>query len=65
MLFRSEIVYVDGTMKESENNIIWRAADLLSVPSRQRIELRQQIAALSVAGLDMVELTRDDIEVFG
>jgi uncharacterized tellurite resistance protein B-like protein len=42
-----EIVYVDGTMKESENNIIWRAADLLSVPSRQRIELRQQIAALS------------------
>ena len=42
-----EIVYVDGAMKESENNIIWRAADLLSVPSRQRIELRQQIAALS------------------
>jgi len=42
-----EIIYVDGTMNESENNIIWRAADLLSVPSRQRIELRQQIAALS------------------
>jgi uncharacterized tellurite resistance protein B-like protein len=42
-----EIIYVDGTMKESENNIIWRAADLLSVPSRHRIELRQQIAALS------------------
>src|SRR6516162_923054 len=28
---------VDGAMEESENNIIWRAADLLSVPSRQRI----------------------------
>jgi uncharacterized tellurite resistance protein B-like protein len=42
-----EIIYVNGTINESENNIIWRAADLLSVPSRQRIELRQQIAALS------------------
>jgi uncharacterized tellurite resistance protein B-like protein len=39
-----EIIYVDGSANEFENNIIWRAADLLGVTSRQRIELRQQIA---------------------
>jgi uncharacterized tellurite resistance protein B-like protein len=38
-----EVIYVDGGADEFENNIIWRAADLLGVPSRQRIELRQQI----------------------
>ena len=40
-----EIIYVDGSANEFENNIIWRAADLLGVPSRQRIELRQRIEA--------------------
>jgi len=40
-----EIIYVDGSANEYENNIIWRAADLLGVSSRQRIELRQRIAA--------------------
>jgi uncharacterized tellurite resistance protein B-like protein len=40
-----EIIYVDGSVNEFENNIVWRAADLLGVPSRQRIDLRRQIAA--------------------
>jgi uncharacterized tellurite resistance protein B-like protein len=40
-----EIIYVDGSVNEFEDNIIWRAADLLGVSSRQRIELRQRIAA--------------------
>ena len=40
-----EVVYVDESVNEFESNIIWRAADLLGVSSRQRIELRQQIAA--------------------
>ena len=40
-----EIVYVDGSVNEFEDNIIWRAADLLGVSSRQRIELRQRISA--------------------
>ena len=40
-----EIVYFDGSVNEFENNIIWRVADLLGVPSRQRIELRQRVAA--------------------
>jgi uncharacterized tellurite resistance protein B-like protein len=39
------IVLVDGCANEFENNIVWRAADLLGVPSRQRIELRKRIAA--------------------
>ncbi|MGB8639985.1 MAG: hypothetical protein WCD30_17895, partial [Pseudolabrys sp.] len=31
-------------VNEFESNIIWRTADLLGVSSRQRIELRQQVA---------------------
>jgi len=40
-----EIIYVDGSANDLESNIIWRAADLLGVSSRQRIELRHRIAA--------------------
>ena len=40
-----EIVYADGGVNEFEENIIWRGADLLGVSSRQRVELRQRIAA--------------------
>jgi hypothetical protein len=40
-----EIVYADRSINEFEENIIWRAADLLGVSSRQRVELRQGIAA--------------------
>jgi uncharacterized tellurite resistance protein B-like protein len=40
-----EVVYVDESVNEFESNIIWRTADLLGVSSRQRIELRQRIAA--------------------
>jgi uncharacterized tellurite resistance protein B-like protein len=36
-----EIVYADGKPNEFETNIIWRAADLLGVSSRQRVALRQ------------------------
>ena len=39
-----EIIYVDGGVNEFEDNINWRAADLLGVSSRQPIELRQGIA---------------------
>jgi uncharacterized tellurite resistance protein B-like protein len=39
-----EVVYADGRVNELEDNIIWRAADLLGVTTRQRVELRQQIA---------------------
>ena len=40
-----QVVYVEGPANEFESNIIWRAADLLGVSSRQRIELRQSVAA--------------------
>jgi uncharacterized tellurite resistance protein B-like protein len=40
-----EIICVDGSVSEFEDNIVWRAADLLGVSSRQRLELRQRIAA--------------------
>ena len=40
-----DIVYVDGSPSEFEGNIVWRAADLLGVSSRQRVELRQAVAA--------------------
>jgi len=39
-----EIIYADGTVTEFESNLIWRAADLLGVSSRERIELGQQVA---------------------
>src|ERR1700730_6873094 len=40
-----EVIYAEGSVNEFEDNIIWRAADLLGVSSRQRVELRQQVAA--------------------
>ena len=39
-----EIVYADGRRDELEDNLLWRAADLLGVSQQERIELRQRIA---------------------
>jgi len=44
-----EIVYADGKPNEFEANIIWRAADLLGVSSRQRVALRQLVLADNAA----------------
>jgi uncharacterized tellurite resistance protein B-like protein len=40
-----EIVFADGEVDEFEDNIVWRAADLLGISSRDRIELRRQVAS--------------------
>ena len=40
-----EMAYVEGHLNGFEANVIWRTADLLGVPSRQRVEMGQQIAA--------------------
>ena len=40
-----EIIYVDGRVTEFENNVMWRAADLLGVSQRERIELGQRVAS--------------------
>ena len=46
-----EIVYADGHVSEFEDNLLWRAADLLGISSRERILLRHQVAgAQSGAG---------------
>jgi len=44
-----EIVYADGQRDELEDNLLWRAADLLGVSPRERIELRQRIAEKAAA----------------
>ena len=38
-----QIVYADGRRDELEDNLLWRAADLLGVSPRQRIELRRRV----------------------
>ena len=39
-----EVEYADGTANDFDKNIIWRAADLLGVSSRRRVELRQKVS---------------------
>jgi uncharacterized tellurite resistance protein B-like protein len=38
-----EIVYADGQRDELEDNLIWRAADLLGVSPTERIALRRRV----------------------
>jgi uncharacterized tellurite resistance protein B-like protein len=40
-----ELVYADGRVSEFEENVVWRAADLLAVSSRDRMELKRRVAA--------------------
>ncbi len=47
-----EIVYADGGRDELEDNLLWRAADLLGVSPRERIELRQRIAGQGATPAD-------------
>ena len=39
------IAYADGKVGEFEENVIWRVAELLGISSRDRITLRQEVAA--------------------
>jgi uncharacterized tellurite resistance protein B-like protein len=38
-----EIAYADGAAGEFEENTIWRIAELLGVPTRDRVRLRQHV----------------------
>jgi uncharacterized tellurite resistance protein B-like protein len=40
-----ELAYADGQVSEFEDNVVWRAADLLAVSSRDRIDLKRRVAA--------------------
>ena len=44
-----QIVFADGALTEFEDNLVWRAADLLEVSRDERIALRQRVAG---EGLD-------------
>jgi uncharacterized tellurite resistance protein B-like protein len=39
-----ELVYADGHVSEFEENVVWRAADLLGISSRDRVNLRHRVA---------------------
>jgi uncharacterized tellurite resistance protein B-like protein len=45
-----ELVYADGQVSEFEDNVLWRAADLLAVSSRDRLELKRKAAAQRRSG---------------
>src|SRR5688572_19316712 len=45
-----EIVYADNRVSEFEDNLLWRVADLLHVPSRDRIDLRRRVAGRAEPG---------------
>lgn len=40
-----QMAYADGAVSEFEDNLIWRAADLLGVTPNERIALRDRVAA--------------------
>ena len=39
-----QMVFADGRVSEFEDNVVWRAADLLGVSSRDRIDLKHRAA---------------------
>lgn len=39
-----QVVFADGAVTEFEDNLIWRAADLLHVSREERIALRERVA---------------------
>ena len=45
-----QIAHADGRVTEFEDNLIWRAADLLHVPSQARIALRRRVAESGAIG---------------
>jgi uncharacterized tellurite resistance protein B-like protein len=52
-----EMAYVEGRLNGFEANVIWRTADLLGVSSRQRVEIRQQIAVMSALASGKADTT--------
>jgi uncharacterized tellurite resistance protein B-like protein len=38
-----QVAYADGQLSEFEDNIVWRAAELMHVPSRDRVTIRRQV----------------------
>lgn len=38
-----EVAFADGVVHEFESNLVWRAAELLGVSTRERVELRKAV----------------------
>ena len=38
-----EVAYADGGLTEFEDNLVWRAAELLNVDSRDRVQIRKKV----------------------
>jgi uncharacterized tellurite resistance protein B-like protein len=45
ILMMWQLVYADGELEPLEDNLIWRTAELLAVPTRDRMELKQMVRA--------------------
>ena len=39
-----ELVYADGRVSEFEDNVVWRADDLLGISQRDRVNMRRRVA---------------------
>ena len=50
-----ELVYADGQVSEFEDNVVWRAADLLGISSRDRIDLKHRVAARQACAVGRFE----------
>ena len=44
-----EMVFADGKVTEFEDNVLWRAADLLGISGRDRVELKHAVAERQTA----------------
>ncbi len=45
-----EVVYADGVVHEFESNLVWRAAELLGVSTRDRVTLRKAVESRYARG---------------
>jgi uncharacterized tellurite resistance protein B-like protein len=45
-----QIVYADGVVTDFEDNLIWRAADLLGISRGERIALKERVMAAAANG---------------
>ena len=48
-----EMVFADGKVTEFEDNVLWRAADLLGISGRDRIDLKHQVQERQAARRDV------------
>jgi len=49
-----ELVYADGKVTEFEDNVVWRASDLLGVSARDRIDLKHLVLSRTRLGKDAI-----------